>query len=115
MTELKGTSLRFIKRTPTGETNALGEPTYSSTTIDVEDCLVEPIGEPTNAREQQAIQQGKLIVRIHLPKAFAGDVSDSIVAWGKHNYRVDHQGDEFMAENTPGRWNRLFRAEVIDG
>lgn len=107
-----GMSLTFTKRTATG-TDAMGDPTYTNTEITVDDCLVAPISEPTNAREQQALEQSRDQVRIHLPKAFTGDVSKSEVTYGGKVFRLDSDSVVFMEGNTPTRWNRYFRAEAI--
>jgi hypothetical protein len=70
---------------------------------------------PTNAREPQALTQTRGQIEIHLPKAFTGDVSGSTVEWDGETYRLDNDSAKFMDENTPGRWNRFFRAEVMRG
>ena len=89
-------------------------PTYNTQQIPVAGCLIAPITEPSNAREQQAMEQNREQLRIHLPKAFDGDVSNSTVAWLGKVYRVDSDSVAFMAENTPTQWNRYFRAERIN-
>lgn len=109
-----GTTLSFKLHTATG-TDAMGNPTYSEATINVDDCLIAPISEPSTAREQQAIAQSKDQVRIHLPKAFTGDVSDSEVDWDGKTFKLDSDSVVFMAGNTPTRWNRYFRAEALNG
>jgi hypothetical protein len=101
-------------KTKTSE-DAMGNPVYTEATIDVADCLIAPMTEPITAREQQAMQQDKDQVRIHLPKAFTGDVSNSDVQWDGRTFHLDSDGTAFMAENTPTRWNRYFRAEVVNG
>lgn len=109
---MKGITLTFAKRSITG-VDALNNPTTTETEVIVDDCLIGPISEPLSAREHQAVQQNRAQVRIHLPKTFTGDVSDSIVEWSGKQFRVDSDGVEFMAENTPTRWNKYFRAEVV--
>ena len=108
-----GIKLTFAKETP-GAPDSMGNPVNSVTNIEVEDCLIAPITEPTTVREQQAIEQSRDQVRIHIPKAFTGDISDSTVVWGGKTFRVDSDSVEFMNENTPGRWNRYFRAESVN-
>lgn len=111
---MKGIKLTFAKQTP-GDPDAMGNPVPSVTNIEVEDCLIAPITEPANAREQQALEQSRDQVRIHLPKAFDGDVSDSDVVWDGKTFHLDSDSVVFMEENTPTRWNRYIRAEVING
>ena len=111
---MKGIRLTFIKQTP-GASDAMGNPTVTRTNIDVDDCLIAPITEPANAREQQALEQSRDQVRIHLPKAFTGDVSDSDVVWDGKTFHLDSDSVVFMAENTPTRWNRYVRAEAVNG
>ena len=111
---MKGMTLTFTKRSATG-TDAMGNATYSTSDIAVDDCLIAPITEPSTAREQQAITQSRDQVRIHLPKLFTGDVSDSDVTYDGKVFHLDSDSVVFMADNTPTRWNRYFRAEAING
>lgn len=107
---MKGTPLTFKQRTQTGKDD-FNNPTFNEVDIIVDDCLIAPITEPTSIREQQALDQARDQVRIHLPKAFAGNVSRSEVVWGGKIFSLDSDSVVFMPENTPTRWNRYFRAE----
>lgn len=107
-----GTTLTFKKDTKTG-VDDFNNPVLTTTDIDVEDCLIAPITEPSTAREQQAYDQNRVQVRIHLPKAYTGDVSNSNVDWDGKTFRVDNDSVVFMEGNTPTRWNRYFRAELV--
>lgn len=109
-----GTTLTFALKTQTGE-DSMGNPVFSVANVQVEDCLIAPISEPSTAREVQAIQQSRDQVRIHIPKAYTGDLSNSDVEWGGKTFHLDSDSVEFMNENTPTRWNRYFRAEAING
>ena len=111
---MTGTTLTFKKRTQNG-TDAMKNPTYETTEIEVEDCLIAPITEPIGVRENQAVDQSRDQVRIHLPKTFTGDVSNSEVDYDGKTFRLDSDSVKFMDENTPTRWNRYFRAEVVSG
>jgi len=111
---MKGITLTFVKQVP-GAPDAMGNMVNTVTNIDVADCLIAPITEPVSAREQQAVEQSKDQIRIHIPKTYDGDISDSDVAWGGKVFHLDSDGVPFMAGNTPGRWNRYIRAEVING
>ena len=107
-----GTQLVFKQRVEQSR-DALNNPVWGEQDITVDDCLIAPISEPTSAREQQAMDQSRVQVRIHLPKTFTGDVSGSTVAWDGKTFTVDDDGVVFMLENTPTRWNRYFRAEAV--
>lgn len=111
---MTGTTLTFTLHTQTGE-DAMGNPIMSDTNVQVDDCLIAPIIEPANARETQAMQQSRDQVRIHIPKAYTGDLSNSDVAWDGKTFHLDSDSVKFMDENTPTRWNRYFRAEAING
>lgn len=111
---MKGMTLTFKLKTQTSE-DAMGNPVMSVTNTSVDDCLVAPITEPSTAREQQAINQSRDQIRIHLPKAFTGDVSNSDVDYDGKTFHLDSDSVAFMNDNTPTRWNRYFRAEVING
>lgn len=111
---MNGVKLTFSKKVA-GAVDALNNPTYTTLDIEVEDCLIAPITEPSNAREQQAINQSRDQIRIHMPKTCEEDVSDSDVVWDGKSFHLDSDSVVFMSENTPGRWNRYFRAECING
>ena len=109
---MKGMTITFKKNTATG-TDSMNNPTYETTEIEVEDCLIAPITEPVSAREQQAITQHRDQVRIHLPKTYSGDVGNSDVNYDGKTFHLDSDSVKFMTENTPTRWNRYFRAEAV--
>lgn len=111
---MKGITLTFVKQTP-GTPDAMGNAVPTTSNIVVNDCLIAPISEPSNAREQQAMEQSRDQVRIHLPKAYNGDVSDSDVTWDGKVFHLDSDSVVFMNDNTPTRWNRYIRAESING
>lgn len=109
---MKGTTLIFKKKSDSASYDDFGNPIPTTQDVTVDDCLIAPITEPSNDREEQAMHQGKIQVRIHLPKTFDGDVSDSDVEWGGKTFHLDSDSVVFMNENCPTRWNRYFRAEA---
>ena len=111
---ITGMTVVFTKRNQSG-TDAIGNPIYETEQISVDDCLLAPPSEPVSAAEQQAITAGKRVLRVHLPKTFTGDVSNSTISYNSHTYRIAQDADPLMPENTPTRWNRYFRAEEING
>lgn len=110
---MTGMEIVFTQRVANG-TDDLNNPTYTTQTVTVDDCLVAPITEPTTAREQQAMEQSKDQVRVHMPKASTADVGDSTFVYGGKTFRVDSSAVKFMLENTPTRWDRYFRAESVN-
>lgn len=111
---MKTIELVFKKDTPNG-TDDFNNPIVEKTDIAVPGCLIAPITEPANAREQQALENSRDQVRIHLPKTYTGDVGNSEVEWGGKTFRLDSDSVPFMNENCPTKWNRYFRAEAING
>lgn len=109
---MTGTTLTFKKRVQTG-TDDFNNPITTTEDIVVEDCLIAPITEPTNIREQQALEQSRDQVRIHIPRDSTDDLGGSTVEWDGKEFAVDSDSVSFMLENTPGRWARYFRAEAI--
>ena len=109
-----GTTVTFTKQVANG-TDDLNNPTYSDTEIEIADCLIAPITEPASAREQQAMDQAKDQVRVHLPKTTTQDVSGSSFVYDGKTFTVDSDSVVFMPGNTPTRWNRYFRAECVNG
>lgn len=110
---MKTIMIRFRKREKVG-VDKLRNPIYANNEISVDGCLVEPVSEPQNARENQAMERGKVQVRVHLPKAFTGNVAKSSFLWDGVEFETDTNPVKFMDENTPTKWNRYFRAEAID-
>lgn len=110
---MKGITISFTKKVANG-VDALNDPIYTTQNVTVDDCLVAPITEPTNAREAQAMEQSRDQVRIHIPKASSSDIGDSTFVWGGKTFKVDSDSVPFMNENTPTRWNRYFRGESIN-
>ena len=113
MIGIRGTTLTFDKKTETGR-DLFNNPTYTTQQIVIDDCLIAPITEPSSAREQQAMEQSREQLRIHIPKTYTGDISGSDVVWLGKRYHVDNDSVAFMEENTPTRWNRYFRAERVN-
>ena len=109
-----GTTVTFITKVASG-TDDLNNPTYTDTPVAVDDCLIAPITEPASAREQQAMDQSRDQVRVHLPKLSTADVSGSTFVYDGKTFTVDSDSVVFMADNTPTRWNRYFRAECLNG
>lgn len=105
-------TLVFNKQVEVG-LNEFNEPITENQEISIDDCLIAPVTEPTTAREQQAISQNRIQMRIHIPKMSDADVSNSTVAYDGKTFTVDSDSVSFMPENTPTRWHRYFRAEAI--
>lgn len=103
----------FTKQVANG-TDDLNNPTYTTQEITVDDCLVAPITEPTTAREQQAMEQSKDQVRVHMPKTSTDDVGNSTFVYDGKTFSVDSSSVKFMADNTPTRWDRYYRAESVN-
>lgn len=108
-----GMEIVFTQRVASG-TDDLNNPTYTTQEITVDDCLVAPITEPTTAREQQAMEQSKDQVRVHMPKASSADVGNSTFEYDGKLFSVDSSSVKFMLENTPTRWDRYYRAESVN-
>ena len=108
-----GMEITFIQEVA-GEPDAMNNPTYNTQEIVVDDCLVAPITEPATAREQQAMEQSKDQVRVHMPKTDDTDVGNSSFVYDGKTFRLDSSSVKFMDDNTPTRWNRYFRAESVN-
>lgn len=107
-----GTTIEFKTRVETGK-DALNDPVFNIVALSVPDCLIEPISDPTSAREGQAIDQTRESVRVHFPKVFGGDLGGSYFAWCGKIFQLDSSSVTYMLENTPTRWNRHARAESV--
>lgn len=114
MLMISGMAITFKKQVA-GAVDDLNDPTYTEEDITVQDVLIAPITEPSNAREAQALEQSRDQVRVHLPKANDQDISDSTFVYDGKTFKVDSASVKFMDENTPGRWNTYFRAECVNG
>jgi hypothetical protein len=109
---MQGITLEFMSKVETSR-DALNNPVTEIVGISVDDCLIAPLGPPTNVREQQAVNQARDQVTIHLPKTFTADLSGSYIAWSGHIFKLNSSSVPFMNENTPTRWNRYFTAESV--
>lgn len=109
---MKTISLVFSRNVQNG-VDGFNNPTYTKEDITVDGCLIAPITEPSNQREAEALAQQRLQVRIHLPKSFKGDISNSTVEWGGHKFKIDSDSVAFMDENCPTNWDRYFRGEAF--
>lgn len=109
---MTGMDIEFKTKLENGR-DELNNPTYDIIGVTVSDCLIAPITEPASAREQQAMHQAKDQVRVHLPKTFTGEIGQSYFAYNDKVFQLDSDSVRFMAENTPGRWDRYFRAESV--
>jgi len=111
---IAGMAITFTKQVSSG-VDALNDPTYTTQDITIEDVLVAPITEPSNAREAQALEQSRDQVRVHLPKVNDQDISDSTFIYEGKAFKVDSASVKLMDANTPTRWNTYFRAECLNG
>ena len=109
---MTGMQITFNIEHQTG-VDAMGNPVMGTTQKTIDDCLIAPITEPTNAREQLALEQAKDQIRIHLPKTCSDDVANSTIIYNEKVFKIDSDSVVFMTANTPTRWNRYFRAEAI--
>lgn len=110
---MKGLQITFNKQV-VDKYDDFNNPVTKIVKIVVDDCLVAPVTEPISAREQQAINQARDQVRVHLPKSFSGDVSASTFEYDGKTFTLDSDSVIFMPENTPTRWNRYLRAECLN-
>lgn len=110
---MKGLQITFNKQVA-DKYDDFNNPVTKIIKIVVDDCLVAPVTEPISAREQQAINQARDQVRVHLPKSFSGDVSASTFEYNGKTFTLDSDSVVFMPENTPTRWNRYLRAECVN-
>ena len=113
---MKGVTITLKKKTLTGK-DALGQPTYSESNVNVNDVL---IGEPSAEDIQNALTMyGKRIAyTLAIPK---GDTN----VWYKTQVTLPSPwsetfnviGDAIMGieENIPLRWNKKVHIERIDG
>ena len=108
-------TLTFAKQVAGETEDSMGNAIITTENVVINNCLVAPITEPATAREQQAMEQSRIQVRVHLPKATTEDVSDSAFTYDGKLFRVDSDSVVFMEDNTPTQWNRYFRAECVDG
>ena len=95
-----GTNIEFKTRVETSK-DALNNPVYAIVGLDVPDCLIAPITEPSSAREQQAMEQARDQVRVHFPKIFSADLSGAYFAWDGKIFQMDSSSVKLMEENTP--------------
>lgn len=98
--------------------NDWGEEIFPKEDIIVDGCLYSPIS--SDDLQYPDVNRDSTIMRIDLPKTFSRSLSNSTVFFADTNTSLDGRefkviGDSgnYMAENTPGNWNRYVTCEEI--
>lgn len=112
--DMRGITLSFIQKVENG-TDEFNNATHTTQTIEIANCLIAQVTEPTDRVESAALERNVTMVRIHLPKADTRDVSNSTVDYRGETFRTIGRPVAFMTENTPTDWDRYLRAEAVNG
>lgn len=111
-----GATVELVRFVDTGETDAMGEPIKVRQVEQIENVLWHQSAGDGGTLDEMTRENSTIdTVTIHLPKTYTKSVAGcSFVICGQE-YAV--QGDPlgYMAENTPGAWNRTAFAKRVDG
>ena len=113
---MKGVTVTLKKKTQTG-VDGFGQPTYSTTDVEVSDVLV---GEPSTSDIENALTMyGKRVVyTLAIPKGDTNDWYKAEVAlpapWSA-TFNVIGDATMGIEENIPLRWNKKVHLERIEG
>jgi hypothetical protein len=108
-----GMTLTFTKQYQAG-TDEMNNAITSTVDMEVDNVLIAPISDPTNVRQENMMAQTLIQLRVHLPKTFDSDISDSDFIWDNKKFHIDSDSVTFMPANTPGQWNRYFDAWIVE-
>lgn len=115
MTGLIGSmTVTVIRPVETGR-DELNEPVYGEPEREeVAGCLVTP-GASSDLDERRPYGV-RVACTLHLPKSYAGSLRGCQVEVSGRAYRtIGGDPVPYMAENTPGPWDRAIGLEAVDG
>lgn len=95
-----------------------GEEIFPTEEVFVDGCLYSPVS--TEDLVYPDVNRDSTIMRIDLPKTFSRSLSNATVFFADTNtsldgkeFRIIGDSGNYMAENTPGNWNRYVTCEEI--
>lgn len=106
---MKGMTIQLVEQTQTG-TDEFGNPVYTETLTDVQDCLV---GQPTtdDVTTSIALYGKRCEYVVGIPRGDTHNWTDAIVViWGAR-YRTQGYPMRGISENIPLRWDQNIKVE----
>jgi hypothetical protein len=106
---IKGIKIQLVVKEVSGK-DAIGNPVFTEDLVDVDNILIEPTG------DQEILDTVNLHGReakytLHIPKGDVHEWEDTEVVFYGERWRTIGKGRDWMAENTPGPWNKKVLVE----
>lgn len=111
---LEGVDIVVIRRMPTGNTDAMGEPAIKERREIVHDVLWAP--RSSDDMDDPQRPHGDVDdIKLHFPKAYTASLAGCDIEVDGSRYRVQGDPEGFPPHLTPGRWNRPVIGRRVQG
>lgn len=108
---IKGITVALTVKTQSG-TDAFNAPIYTTSTVNVDNVLVEPIS--TDDIISDTNLEGKISdVRLCIPKGDTNNWENTTVEFFGHQWETYGFEQQWIEENVPLMWNRKIRCKRI--
>lgn len=106
---INGITVTLTQRTQSG-VDGFNRPTYTETTVDVDNVIVGPAG--TNAVVNDLQLYGKhLAYELYIPKDDDNDWTDTTVQFFGQTFRTYGMPEQWIEDNLPLGWNKRVKVE----
>lgn len=109
---IKGITVTLYAKTQTG-VDAFGEPVFTETPVSVPNVLVTPTTNDAIVTDLQLYGK-RSVYELCIPKGDAHDWRDVRVSFFGKTFRTFATDVEWIGANTPTKWNRKVKVELIE-
>lgn len=110
---IPGATVTVLRRTQTG-TDALGMPTWEDAPPEqVENVLFQPSTTADLGAERP--EGDRIDVIFHFPKTYTKSLEGCRIEYGDQTFSAVGRPQAYMADATPGAWNRSVGAVSVNG
>lgn len=103
-----------VERPGTPTTDSHGDPVAGEwSTVTVENVLPQPGG--TADLDESRPEGVRVDMTFHFPKAYTASLKGCRIAHNGGRYRVIGDPQPYLADATPGAWNRAVETEAVNG
>lgn len=106
---LKGITVRLYIKTQAG-VDGFGDPTYTETSVDVDNVLVAPAGSQ-EILDAHNLYGRKAVYTLAIPKGDTHEWENAKVEFFNETWRVFGIAQEGIEDNIPLKWNKKITVE----